>query len=480
MNASTSRTLVALIGLFLPLFGIAQTPVDLFTDAAPLGAGFVRIGVWNLQHVDTTTPGASIFLSGTSRDADNDIKAATFAKAIRDLGLDILFVVENQPRNNEENRIQQIRDFLNQGLATAIWKSDESNIPYTVQPVASGNFGGLQFAVIWNSSRATIDPAANKLLLHLRQSEDLRAPWQVPVTSGGLSFDAIVLHLKSGGAPIQQDEVNVLEAELRSRLSQSGARPVILCGDWNIRPDEDDQVARLRQLEIPTANGKLMRLLTIESTRLTLDDWLGIGKLTVAKVVSKLVPFSHYNAVGPDSFLDHLAISSTLSEQFDHPLSVTLADGRTDLVPGIQIAVPAVPESTFAHFTDHVPVILTLRTTIDAPLAPATSRLEIIAVMPNPIEPDAQHEQVRVRNVSVNSVALTGWTLRDASGARWNLDTTDGSVAPGETKIITRKGRAMALDNQGGDTVRLFDPAGNLVHEKSYSGTIASGVLVEF
>lgn len=478
----------AVIGILFASFLIplcpGQTPYDLFTDAAPLANGYVRIAAWNLQHVDTTDQEERDFLPGADRDADNDIKAATFAKAIKDLGLDVLFVVENQPRKNEENRIQQIVAFLNEGLATAQWRSDESRIPYngSLTPVSSGSFGGLQFAVIWNSARATIDPNANTLLLDLRQSDDLRAPWQVPITAGGLSMDVIVLHLKSGGADVQQDEVDALASALRTRLSQPNARHVVLCGDWNIRPDDPTQANRLRQLEIRGQGENLMRILTIENTKLTLDDWGAIGRLSNVgnRIISKVVPFTHYNPGSPDTFLDHMAISRSMSELFDHPLSVTLADGRTDLVPGIQIATPAVPESVFDRFTDHLPIVLTLRTAGGAVATAPLPRLSIVAAMPNPAEPDNQHEEVRVRNNTAAAISLVGWTIRDAVGSRWLLDATDGSVTPGGTTSVRRRGRDMGLDNQGGDTIRLFDPTGNLVDEKSYTGTIASGVLIQF
>jgi hypothetical protein len=42
----------------------------------------------------------------------------------------------------------------------------------------------------------------------------------------------------------------------------------------------------------------------------------------------------------------------------------------------------------------HVPVILTLRTTVEAVLLPTVPRLTIAAALPNPVEPDG----ARVRN----------------------------------------------------------------------------------
>ena len=53
-----------------------------------------------------------------------------------------------------------------------------------------------------------------------------------------------------------------------------------------------------------------------------------------------------------DTFLDHMAISSTMDEIFDHPIEVALAAGGTDIRPGIRIARPLVPESDFHDLTD--------------------------------------------------------------------------------------------------------------------------------
>ena len=73
--------------------GIAQVPIDLFPDVPALGSGFIRIGSWNLRHINLES-GAEDYLPGNKEDEDFAILIATFGKAITDLGLDLVAIVE--------------------------------------------------------------------------------------------------------------------------------------------------------------------------------------------------------------------------------------------------------------------------------------------------------------------------------------------------------------------------------------------------
>lgn len=42
-----------------------------------------------------------------------------------------------------------------------------------------------------------------------------------------------------------------------------------------------------------------------------------------------------------------------------------------------------------------------------------------------------------------------------------------GTLQPGEEKVIKRNGQAMAMNN-GGDTIDLIDPMGNVVQSVTY------------
>ena len=74
----------------------AQQALDLFQDVPELDANFVRIGAWNLRHINIEGD-ADEFLVGNTEEDDFDILIATFAAAIEDLELDVVAISEHQP-----------------------------------------------------------------------------------------------------------------------------------------------------------------------------------------------------------------------------------------------------------------------------------------------------------------------------------------------------------------------------------------------
>ncbi len=308
----------------------------------------------------------------------------------------------------------------------------------------------------------------------------MRIPWLVPVQAGSFSFDVMVLHLKSGGDPPQADEVNALEQFIRQRQSAMAPRHLIVSGDWNIRPDQSTGRSRLRQMMVPVAGANLMRVLTVEEIRPALDQWEQLGSISFTSPVATLVPFSHFNATTLDTFLDHIAISRTLDDAFDHPIQVTLAGGTNDLRPGIRVVRPLIPEASYLNLTDHLPLVLTLRATSAPTPPPPTASLRIVAALPNPVTDDTQDEEVHLHNASAAAAPLAGWKIGDSGTSFWVLASADGTVQPGATVIVRRKGRPMSLNNTGGDAIVLVNPAGTTVDQKSYSGNAASGQLFNF
>jgi len=486
MQQSVSHQLMlnALILLILfPTTSRTQQPIDLFADDVSLDTGFIRIAAWNLRHINLEGD-ARTFLPGTTDTEDFAILTATFAKAIKDLGIDLIAVVEHQPRSGEPNRLLQIRDQLNG--PSGPWRADETNIEYD-NP--SNPFGNLQFGILWNSSKVTIDPAADSLLTDLRQPRDqageltektMRIPWLIPVQVGGLSFDLMVLHLKSGGDFPQADEVDALQQFITQRQAATSPRHLVVCGDWNIRPDQSTGRTRLRKLLAPGPSGNLMRILTVEEVKPTLTEWEMLGAIPSGGPLASLIPFSHYNATTIDTFLDHIAISRTLDEIFDNPIQVKLANGSSDLRPGIRVAIPLISEENYLTLTDHLPVILTLRTTTVAPVPGGTiSGLRIVAAVPNPVGDDTQDEEVHLRNIGTQPVPLAGWKIGDSTGSDfWILNSQDGVIQPSATLIVRRKARPMALNNTG-DAIVLVNPNGTMVDQKSY-GNASSGHVFTF
>ncbi len=462
------------VGCVLLLSGCsaAQQEIDLFSDEPRVGEGFLRLATWNLRHINVEGD-ADDFLPAATEEGDFDLLIDAFADAIVDLDLHLVLVVEHQPRTDEPNRLAELEAVVDARLP-AEWRFDESHIEYQGD---GGQFGNLQFGLLWDASRVTIDPDADQVLESLRQSPNLRAPWLIPVRAGGLEFDLIALHLKSGGASPQAAEVAAIAAFIRQHQSQTPRRHLIIAGDWNIRPDQSSGRARLRQFIAPPGGGALMRVLTVDAIRPTLDEWEQIDN-PAAPHLAPLLPFTHFNANSMDTLLDHIAISLTLGEVFDDPVRVTLAGGGEDLRPGIRIVYPRIAEAEYSRLTDHLPVVLTLRTT-DAPTVVTTpGGMRIVAVLPNPHGDDVQFEAVHLRNGGAAPQSLVGWRIQDATGASWLLTAEDGTAAPGQTVIIVRRGRNMFLNNDG-DEVVLVDDQGRRIDTGTY-GDAESGQLFRF
>lgn len=87
---------------------------------------------------------------------------------------------------------------------------------------------------------------------------------------------------------------------------------------------------------------------------------------------------------------------------------------------------------------------------------PAIPSVVITSLLSNPVGDDEELETVTIQNKGSSVVSLAGWTLRDRSGATWNLN---GSLAPGESRTFRREGQAMSLNNAG-DEIVLVDASG--------------------
>lgn len=83
------------------------------------------------------------------------------------------------------------------------------------------------------------------------------------------------------------------------------------------------------------------------------------------------------------------------------------------------------------------------------------------------------------RNIAEGYDSQVEWGKCLRSGLQhWVLTDQDGTVAPGQTVIVVRRGRPMALRNTG-DSIVLINPSGQAVDTKSY-GSASSGRLFTF
>jgi hypothetical protein len=105
--------------------------------------------------------------------------------------------------------------------------------------------------------------------------------------------------------------------------------------------------------------------------------------------------------------------------------------------------------------------------------------LRIVAMLPNPEGDETQNEAVHLRNFGSTQVPLQDWVLTGGpNNLRWTLDAGDGVMAPGEIVVVTRRGRALPLPNDGSQ-ILLVNPEGWVKDSKIY-GPAASGQLIRF
>lgn len=95
-------------------------------------------------------------------------------------------------------------------------------------------------------------------------------------------------------------------------------------------------------------------------------------------------------------------------------------------------------------------------------------------LFPNPQGVDTSDEWIEMRNMSSNTIALAGWSLRDDSHTIYIM--TTGSLRAYEVRAYTRKDTKIALNNSGTETVELWDGNGTVVDQVSYSGTVAEDI----
>ena len=102
------------------------------------------------------------------------------------------------------------------------------------------------------------------------------------------------------------------------------------------------------------------------------------------------------------------------------------------------------------------------------PTPPPTTTVAVYIerALVNPRGSDVGKEIVVLGNTTSDAVDLTGWSLVDHNN---NAEALRGILIPaGESRSVVLSGDTAQLSNKGG-TIRLVDPAGQIIHAVSYS-----------
>ncbi|GEM_PF-6622546 len=102
------------------------------------------------------------------------------------------------------------------------------------------------------------------------------------------------------------------------------------------------------------------------------------------------------------------------------------------------------------------------------PNFPFTVRLN--EIFPDPKESDAVNEFIELYNYGTQPVSLLNYQIDDNEGGSNPYTFGDRTIEGGEYFILDRSESGLTLNNDA-DSVRLFDPEGNLIEEVNYTAT---------
>lgn len=96
----------------------------------------------------------------------------------------------------------------------------------------------------------------------------------------------------------------------------------------------------------------------------------------------------------------------------------------------------------------------------------------ITELMPNPEGSDIEGEFIEIKNTGSNNIDIDGWIIGDSSERRYTIDSENlisTILKPNTYKTLYRSTTKIALNNSGGDSVKLFTPNNSLIDEITYT-----------
>ncbi len=98
-----------------------------------------------------------------------------------------------------------------------------------------------------------------------------------------------------------------------------------------------------------------------------------------------------------------------------------------------------------------------------------SAKIVLNEILPNPNGSDSEDEFIELKNISKETINLKDWQLSDAGTRKYKI--TQGSISAGGYIVFKRTMTGIALNNTGGDEVKLYAPNGSLVDSVKYSGS---------
>jgi exonuclease III len=261
-----------------------------------------------------------------------------------------------------------------------------------------------------------------------------------------LSFAMIGIHLRafplhSGLIHTRQAQADAIRSIALDLIDEGN--DVIVLGDFN---DYDGGADALDHIDSTPVTTVLAMIRELDPA----DD--GDDLTSAASFVGKALRFTGHHDANDN-------------EGVDPPDELTMID-HVLMSPALAVLVGTVD---FPHDhdpiagPDHFPIVVHFELG-EVPVEGGQPR--IARLLPNPDGDEDVNEEATITNIGTEAVSLVGWMLKDKAGRTWSLDEI-GTLDAGESSIIMRNNRPMALNNSG-DVVRLIDPEGTVVQSVTY------------
>ena len=397
----------------------------------PVGlAQTIRVGSWNIEQLGS--PGSRF---GDAKDVAQDPK--DLADHIKNAGVDVLALQEIGDKLDPGRKSPTLNatfDRLNTGGA---------NWTYTLTANKNLNDKSQLTGVAWNRTkvrqvgspfRFTITPGSNNFNHWDRHPSAFKFR-----ALGGNNTDFVVvsLHMKAGSRSNNRtqraEEAQALADRLAAFRATFQEDDIILIGDTNVRS--------LSEAALSTITGQ--GFVDLNASGLTTVPW---GN----------VPFDHI-------FL------STGEAEFAGATMKRVVTNNTDERKKLS-----------DHFLIYTDIKVLADDDTNVPFAgetPAASpTISILAVLPNPVGPDADNENVTLANGGASDVSIAGWQLIDRSGNVFDL----AGVVPASATLSITVDSNFPI-SQSGDDIKLVDANGDEVHSVTYDASqVVEGKFITF
>lgn len=110
----------------------------------------------------------------------------------------------------------------------------------------------------------------------------------------------------------------------------------------------------------------------------------------------------------------------------------------------------------------------TIDSTAPSIISTGPTTIRINELLPNPIGSDTSDEFIEFQNVGQETIDLVHWEVTDSSEKRYTI--RQGSIAPQDFFLLKRSQSNIALNNTGGDIVKVYAPNGTLIDSIGYAG----------